>query len=97
MIPYYIKGPLFSNASYRRGCCVFWAEHLPEVQTLEQELQGIQVGQTVGQTSLHEEHCYRLPTVCTSPSLLSSSTLPRKVGGNEATGEPRQEVLGAVE
>ena len=61
----------------------FWAECLPEVQTLEQEVQGIQGGKTVGQTSLGEEHCYRLPTADTSAALWSSMTLPRKVGGNE--------------
>ena len=61
----------------------FWAECHPEVRTLEQEVQGIQGEETVGQTSLREEHCYRLPTADTSPALWSlidlASTLARSV------------------
>ena len=56
----------------------FLAECLPEVQTLEQEVQGIQVGKTVGQTSLREEHCYRLPTADTSPALVEFDDLALK-------------------
>ena len=66
----------------------FWAECLPEVQTLEQEVQGIQGEETVGQTILREEHCYRLPTADTSPALWSLMALPPKVGGNERPGSP---------
>ena len=83
MDPKYIKSPLFSIAFYGGAAVSFWAECLPEVQTLEQEVQGIQGEETVGQTSLREEYCYRLPTADTSPALWSLMTLPRKVGGNE--------------
>ena len=79
----YIYSPLFSRAFYGGAAVSLWAEYHPEVRTLEQEVQGIQGEETVGQTSLHEEHYYKLPTADTSPSLWSSLTLPRKVGGNE--------------
>ena len=42
MDPYYIKSPLVSIAFYGGATVSFWAECLPEVQTLKQEVQGIQ-------------------------------------------------------
>ena len=83
-----IQSPLFSTAFYGGAAVSLWAECHPEVRTLEQEVQGIQGEEAVGQTSLHEEHCYRLPTADTSSALWSSLTLPRKVGGNERPGSP---------
>ena len=78
----------FSIASYGGAFVTLGVLHLPEVQSQVRELQGIQVEYTVGRTSLSMKGCFRMPAAGTSPSWLSSPTLPQMDGGNEQPGSP---------